>query len=111
MDPLPDPSSLVPEELKLLINQLVSREQEVSNTRHVLHAQIDALRRAVVDRLRDEGSTVIFGPDTLGPGTAGVREPRTPRPQRGSDGAALPEPLDADVGPNERPRQDPPHGY
>ena len=76
MDPLPDPSSLVPEELKLLINQLVSREQEVSNTRHVLHAQIDALRRAVVDRLRDEGSTVIFGPDTLGPGTADVRVER-----------------------------------
>ena len=107
MDPIPDPRSLALDELKLLIAQLVSQEQEVSNTRHALHAQIDALRRELVNRLRDQGETVISGLDALGPGTSGVREPRTPRPQRGSDGAALPEPHGPDVEPNERPRQKP----
>lgn len=99
MDPLPDPRSLAPEELKLRLKELISREQEVSNTRRALHAQIDTLRRELVDRLRNEGKDVIFGPDTLGPGTSGVREPLTPRPQRGSEGAELPEPLDSDVEP------------
>jgi hypothetical protein len=33
MDPFPAPRSLASEELKLLLPQLVSREQEVSNTR------------------------------------------------------------------------------
>jgi hypothetical protein len=65
MDPAPDPRSLGQEELKRLLNGLISREQEVSSTRQVLHAQIDALRRELVDRLRDEGSDVIFGPDVL----------------------------------------------
>jgi hypothetical protein len=68
MDPIPDPRSLGQEELKRLLNGLVSREQEVSSTRQVLHAQIDALRRELVDRLRDEPSDVIFGPDVLGSG-------------------------------------------
>ncbi len=97
MDPLTDPRSLATEELKLLIQELISREQEVSDTRQALHAQIDALRGELVDRLRKEGTDVIFGPDTLGPETSGVREPRTPRPHQGADGIALPEPRDADV--------------
>jgi hypothetical protein len=100
MDPLTDPRSLATEELKLLIQELISREQEVSDTRQALHAQIDALRGELVDRLRNEGKDVIFGPDTLGPGTSGVREPITPRPHQGADGIALPEPRDADVEPN-----------
>lgn len=100
MDALTDPRSLATEELKLLIQELISREQEVSDTRQGLHAQIDALRGELVDRLRNEGKDVIFGPDTLGPGTSGVREPITPRPHQGADGIALPEPRDADVGPN-----------
>jgi hypothetical protein len=99
MDPLTDPRSLATEELKLRIRELISREQEVSDARHALHAQIDALRGELVDRLRDEGAHVIFGPDALGPGTSGVREPITPRPHRGADGIALPEPRDADVEP------------
>jgi hypothetical protein len=107
MDPVPDPRSLASEELKLVLAKLVGREQEVSSTRRVLHEQINALRRELVNRLRDEGGAVIFGPDMLGPGTSGVREPRTPRPQRGSDGVALPEPLNTDVGPNARPPQNP----
>jgi hypothetical protein len=69
MDPVPDPRSLGPEELKRVLKGLISREQEVSSTRQVLHAQIDALRRELVDRLRNEGSdVVIFGPDVLGSG-------------------------------------------
>jgi hypothetical protein len=110
MDPLPDPRSLALEELQLLLTELVSREQEVSNTRRVLHAQIDALRRELVDRLRDEGGTIIFGPDTLGPGPSGVREPRTPSPRQGSDGVALPEPHDSDLEPNARSLHGPPYG-
>jgi hypothetical protein len=49
---------------------------------------------------------MIFGGDNLGPGSAGVREPRTPRPQRGSDGVELPEPRDSE--PSESPGQQPP---
>jgi hypothetical protein len=67
-DPVPDPRSLGPEKLKRLLKGLMSREQEVSSTRQVLHAQIDSLRRELVDRLRDEGSEVIFGPDVPGSG-------------------------------------------
>ncbi len=65
MDPIPDPRSLASDELKLLLKQLIAREQEVSSTRQVLHAQIDALRRELVNRLRAEGGNVIFGPDVL----------------------------------------------
>jgi hypothetical protein len=60
--PFPDPHSLGLEELKLLLEQLISREQGVSNTRNVLHAQIDALRREFVDRLREEGAPSSSGP-------------------------------------------------
>jgi hypothetical protein len=107
MDPAPDPRSLASEELQLILAKLVGREQEVSSTCRVLHEQINALRRELVNRLRDEGGDVIFGPGMLGPGTSGVREPRAPRPQRGSDWVALPEPLNTNVGPNVRPPQDP----
>jgi hypothetical protein len=97
MDPVPDPRTLASEELKSLIGELVTREQDVSNTRRTLHVQIDALRRELVDRLRSEseGEEIIFGPDILGPGAAGVREPRTPQPQQGADGVALPEPSES----------------
>jgi hypothetical protein len=97
VEPLPDPRSLAADELKSLIKELIRKEQEVSEMRRVLHGQIDALRRELVDRLREEGQDIIFGPDVLGPGSAGVREPRSPRPQRGSDGVALPEPPDSDT--------------
>lgn len=100
MDPLTDPRSLATDELKLRIQEVIRREQEVSDTRKALHAQIDALRGELVARLRNEGEDVVFGPDTLGPGTSGVREPITPRPHQGADGIALPEPRDADVEPN-----------
>ena len=65
----------------------------MSEERRALHAQIDALRAELVVRLRDEGTTVISGADVLGPeGSAGVREPREPRPTTGSGTIALPEP-------------------
>jgi hypothetical protein len=96
MESFPDPRSLASEELKSLIKELTSREQEVSGTRRVLHAQIDALRRELVDRLREQGKDMISGADSLGPGSAGVREPRNPRPQKDSDGIVLPEPPDSD---------------
>jgi hypothetical protein len=63
MEPFPDPHSLAADELKSLIARLISREQEVSDTRRTLHAQIDALRRELVDRLREEGNDIISGSD------------------------------------------------
>ena len=66
MDPLTDPRSLGTEELKLVVQELISREEQVFDTRQALHAQIDALRGELVDRLRDEGKDEIFGADTLG---------------------------------------------
>jgi hypothetical protein len=111
VDPLPDPSSLARDELTSLIKELVTREQEVPNTRHVLHGQIDALRRELVNRLRDEGNDIIFGGDILGTDSAGVREPRTPRPQRGSDGVALPEPRESNREPNAPSGRQPPNAW
>lgn len=106
---IPPGPELARDELTSLIKELVSREQEVSTTRQVLHGQIDALRRELVHRLRDEGNDIIFGGDILGPESAGVREPRAPRPQRGSDGVALQEPRDSEPESNAPPGQQPPN--
>jgi hypothetical protein len=70
----PDPHSLAQDELASLLNELTSREQAVSEERRALHAQIDALRREFVDRLREQGHVVISGSDLLEPGSAGVRD-------------------------------------
>lgn len=89
----PDPRSLARAELTSLIEELIGREQAVSEERQALHGHIDALRAELVVRLRDEGTTVISGADVFGPeGPAGVREPRDPRPTTGSGTIALPEP-------------------
>ena len=106
----PDPHSLARDELTSLLQDLTSREEVVSDERRVLHAQIDALRRELVDRLRDEGNVVISGSDFLDPGSAGVREPRNPGPQNVSDGIALPEPPAPDIGPDAPPPRDPSSG-
>ena len=106
----PDPHSLARDELTSLLKELTSREQAVSDERRTLHGQIDALRRELVDRLRDEGHVVISGSDFLDPGSAGVREPRNPRPEDGSDGIALSEPPRPDVVPDAPPRREPPAG-
>ena len=52
----------------------------MSDERLTLHAQIDALRRELVGRLRDEGNTVISGADLHDAGSVGVEcEPAIPR--------------------------------
>lgn len=104
----PDPHSLARDELTSLLQELTSREEVVSDERRVLHTQIDALRKELVDRLRDEGNVVISGSDILDPGSAGVREPRSPSPKNGSDGIALPEPAAPDTEPEAPPPHDPP---
>jgi hypothetical protein len=104
----PDPHSLARDELTSVLKELTSREQAVSDERRTLHAQIDALRRELVDRLRDEGHVVISGSDFLDPGSAGVREPRNPHPEDGSDGIALSESPERDVEPGASPRREPP---
>ena len=106
----PDPHSLARDELTSLLKDLTTREQAVSDERRTLHAQIDALRRELVDRLRDEGKVVISGSDFLDPGSAGVREPRNPRPEEGSDGIALSESPEPDVEPDSPPRREPSTG-
>ena len=84
----PDPHSLGRDELTSLLEDLTSREEAISEERRTLHAQIDALRREFVDRLRDEGNTVICGSDVLDPASAGVGEPRVTRPEDGTDSIA-----------------------
>jgi hypothetical protein len=111
MAAFPDPHSLARDELTSLLQELTSREEVVSDERRGLHAQIDALRQELVERLRDEGNVVIIsGSDFLDPGSAGVREPRNPRPENGSDGLALPEPPPPDIGPDALPPRNPSTG-
>jgi hypothetical protein len=52
----PDPHSLARDELTSLLQELTGREEMISDQRRVLHAQIDAVRQELVDRLRDEGN-------------------------------------------------------
>src|SRR6476620_1203708 len=95
MDTFPDLGALQDQELKDLIEQLTTEEQEVSYQRRILHGKIDILRAELVNRLRrrrEEGEAVITGADVqqlrhpqrqghaagpgpsggLGPGTAGA---------------------------------------
>ena len=79
MPAFPDPHSLARDELTSLLQQLTSREELVSDERRGLHTQIEALRRELVDRLRDEGNVVISGSDFLDPGSGG--RPRAAQPE------------------------------
>ena len=66
MDTFPDLGALSDEELKSLIGELTSEEQEVSYRRRILHGKIDILRAELVNRLRkrrEEGEAVISGAD------------------------------------------------
>jgi hypothetical protein len=66
MDTFPDLGALSDEELKDLIDQLTTEEQEVSYQRRILHGKIDILRAELVNRLRkkrEEGEAVITGAD------------------------------------------------
>jgi hypothetical protein len=107
MPAFPDPHSVARDELTSLVQELTSREEIVSDERRVLHTQIDALRRELVDRLREEGNVVISGSDFLDPGSAGVRQARNPSPQNSSDGIAIRVPPAPDIGPDAPPPRDP----
>ena len=66
MDTFPDLGALTDEELKTLIQELTTEEQEVSYRRRRLHGKIDILRAELVNRLRkkhDEGESEITGAD------------------------------------------------
>ena len=60
MEPLPDLGTLSDEDLKKLIDDLTTEEQEVSYRRRLLHGKIDILRAELVARLREtEGQSVL----------------------------------------------------
>ena len=66
MDTFPDLGSLTDQELKDLIKQLTTEEQEISYKRRILHGRIDILRAELVNRLRKKhegGEDVISGAD------------------------------------------------
>ena len=66
MDTFPDLGALSDQELKDLIDELTSQEQELSYQRRILHGKIDILRAELVNRLRKkhaEGESIITGAD------------------------------------------------
>ncbi|HEY3191393.1 MAG TPA: hypothetical protein VGJ61_01315 [Solirubrobacterales bacterium] len=84
-DTFPDIGSMSDEELKELMDNLTTEEQEVSYRRRILHGQIDILRAELVNRLREnrpEGATLIKGDDAqrLSEILAGRSEPPTKPP-------------------------------
>ena len=89
MDTFPDLGALSDEELKELIDQLTTEEQEISYQRRILHGKIDILRAELVNRLRkkrEEGEAVITGGDVqkltdilAGKGMPSDAEPDTPQ--------------------------------
>ncbi|HMJ73029.1 MAG TPA: hypothetical protein VK471_06680 [Solirubrobacterales bacterium] len=65
-DTFPDLGSLTDEELKDLIDNLTTEENEISYKRRVLHGKIDILRAELVNRLRhkhESGDSLISGDD------------------------------------------------
>jgi hypothetical protein len=65
-DTFPDLGSLSDEELKDLIDNLTTEENEISYKRRVLHGKIDILRAELVNRLRhkrESGDSLISGDD------------------------------------------------
>jgi hypothetical protein len=68
MDPRPDPRSLAAEELKSLIKELIGKEQGVSDSRWVLHGQIDVLRRDSSKDFAKKDRTLSLGPTFSAPG-------------------------------------------
>ncbi|MDX6480454.1 MAG: hypothetical protein QOG85_964 [Gaiellaceae bacterium] len=64
MQPLPDLATLSDEDLKKLIDDLTTEEQEVSYRRRLLHGKIDILRAELVARLKQtEGRSVLDAVD------------------------------------------------
>ena len=60
MESLPDLRSLSDEELKQLIGELQTEEQEVSYRRRILHGKIDILRAELVARLQQSGGQSVL---------------------------------------------------
>ena len=60
MEPLPDLGSLSDEELKSLIDDLQTQEDEVSFQRRMLHGKIDILRAELVARLQKSGGQSVL---------------------------------------------------
>ena len=64
MEPLPDLATLTDEDLKKLIDELTTEEQEVSYRRRILHGKIDILRAELVARLQTtQGKSVLEAVD------------------------------------------------
>jgi hypothetical protein len=60
MEPMPDLATVSDEDLKKLIDELTTEEQEVSKRRRLLHGKIDILRAELVARLQStEGQSVL----------------------------------------------------
>ncbi|HUZ15456.1 MAG TPA: hypothetical protein VMU72_04665 [Gaiellaceae bacterium] len=80
MEALPDLAILSDEDLKKLIDELTTEEQEVSYRRRLLHGKIDILRAELVARLqKTEGRSVLEAVDVnaLTEILAGKATPRT----------------------------------
>jgi len=80
MEALPDLAILSDEDLKKLIDELTTEEQEVSYRRRLLHGKIDILRAELVARLqKTEGRSVLESVDVnaLTEILAGKATPRT----------------------------------
>ncbi len=92
--------ALTKEQIRDRLHRLTEEESTVSARRQTLHSEIDALRRELVDRLRDEGGDVIAGDDPLGPDPSGGRAPNRPMPRTDSGGAALVEPASDELPPS-----------
>ena len=60
MEPLPDLATLSDENLKGLIDEYTSEEQEVSYRRRILHGKIDLLRAELQARLRETGGKSVL---------------------------------------------------
>lgn len=66
MENLPELTSLSDKELKSMISELCSQEQELSFKRRILHGKIDILRAELVQRLskkRSSGESLISDDD------------------------------------------------
>jgi RsiG-like len=60
VEPLPDLPSLTDEDLKHLIDEYTTEEQEVSYRRRILHGKIDILRAELVARLQKTGGKSVL---------------------------------------------------
>ena len=60
MEPFPDLARLSDDDLKRLIDELTTEEQEVSYRRRILHGKIDMLRAELQARLREKGEKGVL---------------------------------------------------